>query len=768
MQEDQHEDETRLTRSVTPGSPEKTAITSYTQEGRRSPAKLPAYSQAAAAQRLNDIPERPAPGFYYAASHHPEHPLGWRTKRHGKRKNLRITIGNYIATERTSRRTIINIGLTLICVFVIATIVLTTVTGFVDATTQRYQTQVITLQDILPKDNLKLYAANGQLMYQAIDQGLQTSEPLDKISPNLAHAEIAIEDQNFWQNPGYDITGVIRAAISDLTSNRVVSGGSTITQQLIKNVVINNQSQTVTRKLQEIILAPEVTRYYTKQQILAMYLNTTYYGTQAYGAEAAAFTYFDLKDTASATAAQRLDIAQSATLAGIPSAPTARNPLLNRSASIQRTIEVLQQMYVQKYITAQQKAQAIVEIQQPHFIKPGTIDNRYVPNYVNYTLRELSSDLHVKINELSRTGLIVKTTYDLKLQSTVQQIAKKQVEALEQSKHITDAAVVVIDYHTGDIKTIVGNIDPTNPKYGDFDVATQGYRQPGSSFKPFIYATAFEHGTSPGTPVYDGPLSVPMCCGLPPYTPHNYDLQYHGLITYRYALQNSFNIPAVKLLIQTGVQPSLQTAQAMGIKSYEGIPNYTMVLGSLSIRLIDNTAAYGTFANQGVYIPPHSITSVTDTNGHVIFTPSEKGTHALTKEAAFMITNVLSDNQARTFEFGQCSSLLLFPHTTQQCYEGNPGPVRPSAAKTGTSNDFKDNWTMGYTSDFVVGVWAGNNDNSAMNNVTGVDGAGPIWQQTMLQAELGHPIKPLQSAPSDVIKKTVTYPGITTTDWYLK
>ncbi|GCF06851.1 transglycosylase domain-containing protein [Dictyobacter arantiisoli] len=733
----------------------------------RIPAKMPTHTQAAVAQRLNDIPEHAVPGYFYAVPHHLAQKTGWRTRRHIKRRNLRQTFTAIATTERISTHTLIPLAASVLSVFLAGMLIFVTVIGFVNATQQKFGTRIVTLQDILPKDSTRIYDANGDLIYEAIDDGMQVSEPLDKISPQLIHAEISIEDQYFYKNPGYDISGIVRAAISNLSSKKVVAGGSTITQQLIKNAIVGNHT-TMLRKLQEIILAPEISRYYTKDQILGMYLNTTYYGEQAYGAEAAAFKYYDLKDTPTQTGAEQLDIAQAAMLAGIPSSPIARDPFLHPKAAATRMEEVLQQMYAQGYITAQERAHAIEEAQNPGFFKPGIINNRLAPHFVNYTLRELANDLHLKVTDLSRTGTVVSTTLDLALQNRALQSAQKHIAEMSSLHHMSDAAVVVLNQHTGDILTLVGNIDPNNPRYGDFDVASQGYRQPGSSFKPYIYATAFQDGTSPGATVMDGPLTVQMCCGLPSYSPHNYDQMYHGWVTYRYALQNSFNIPAVKLLMQTGVDKALAVAQKMGITHYEGIPNYTMVLGSLSVRLIDNTAGYATFANGGIHIQPHAINTIKDQDGNIILKVAPKGVRVLSKEAAFMITDVLSDNDSRTFEFGKCSSLVLYTNTMNQCYASYPGPIRVSAAKTGTSNDFRDNWTMGYTTDYTVGVWAGNNDNSPMVNVTGVDGAGPIWHDTMMAVEQGHPIRSFPAPPQDLIKKSVAYPGKTTTDWHIK
>src|SRR5258706_7694438 len=281
-----------------------------------APTKLPPLSRAAAAQRLNERPLPPNPGLYYDVQHNPLHPRGWYLRRHLKRKNLRRRNQLYAATERAGIRW----SMLPLCFFILTLIIAAAsffagYSAFAGAVNQHYQGAIASLVDILPGDSLRMYDEHGTMIYEALDQGLQISEPLGNISSNLVHAEIAIEDQYFWTNPGYDITGIVRAALSNLTHGHVVAGGSTITQQLIKNVVVGKED-TITRKLEEVILAPEAIRYYTKQQIMEMYLNTTYYGSQAYGAEAAAFSYFGLQDTPKATAAAQLDIAQAAMLAG--------------------------------------------------------------------------------------------------------------------------------------------------------------------------------------------------------------------------------------------------------------------------------------------------------------------------------------------------------------------------------------------------------------------------------------------------------------------
>src|SRR5258707_10284244 len=563
-----------------------------TEQQPKTPAKLQPHSHAAAAQRLGERRLPAPPGVYYDVPHHPPHSRGWHLRRHLNRKRLNRTNQQYVATDRVGTYwSLLPLAFVILVLAVATGSLLAGYVALSATVDQRYQQDVITLADILPKDSLRMYDAHGTPIYEAVDQGLQVSEPFNDISPDMVHAEIAIEDQYFWTNPGYDIIGIVRAALSNLTHGHIVSGGSTITQQVIKNAVVGNED-TIIRKLEEIILAPQATHFYTKQQIIDMYLNTTYYGNMAYGAEAAAFVYFDLQDTSKTTAAAQLDIAQAAMLAGIPQNPTLYNPFLHSQEAFNRMEAVLNQLHLQGYITPLQEREAIVEALDPHFLHLGIVNNTLAPHFSAYTLNELANILHVRQPDLSRSGLIVSTTLDLPLQNKILKVAQENVHTLSKTNHLTDAAEVLIDFHNGAIRVLLGNIDPNNPQYGQFDVATQGYRQPGSAFKPFVYVTAFEQGLSPGMPVLDAGISIPMCCGLPSYSPSNYDQSYHGLISIRAALQNSFNVPAVKVLYKTGVDDSIKTAQVMGITSYNGVPNYTMVLGTLGVHLLDITSAY--------------------------------------------------------------------------------------------------------------------------------------------------------------------------------
>lgn len=745
---------------------DETSMTPGERSQEHRPATLPEHSRAAAAQRLSDKPLEATRGVHYMAPYRGSHRLGWRMRRHLKRKSLRRSNEHVAAMERVSTQlTLLPMAVVALIIFLIMSTVLVGAVALVNATQERFGTAIVTLQDILPKDSLKMYDNRGSMIFQMTKNGLQTTVPLSQISPNMINAQIAIEDQNFWKNAGFDITGIVRAAIADMTRGHVVAGGSTITQQVIKNAVVGNQD-TALRKLEEIILAPDTTRHYSKQDILNMYLSTTYYGEQAYGVDAAAFMYFDLQDRPGHSAASQLDLAQGALIAGMARNGILYDPFVFPKISYARQKEVLDQMVEQNYISKVQENAAIAETHQPGFLHHGVIHNQSAPHFINYTLRELASDLNVKVDDLARAGLVVHTTLDLALQNKVLKVAQDQIRIMKQPHNLSDAAEVVVDYHTGAIKVLLGNVNPDNPKDGEFDIASQGLRQPGSSFKPFVYATAFSEGLSPGMPVMDAPFAIHLCCGLPAYQPHNYDMSYHGLISYRYALQNSFNIPAVKLLTKVGVENALSTAQRMGISAYNGTPNYTMVLGSLGVHLLDETSAYGVFGNGGIRVPAHAISVVTNPQGRVIYRPSIKGTRVLSPQVAYMMSSVLSDNAARIFEFGKCSSLFLYTSTMQQCYAGNPGMIRPSAVKTGTSQDFMDNWTVGYTTDLAVGVWAGNDDNSPMVNVTGVDGAGPIWHETMLMAEQGYPVQDF-TYPGGMMHKTISYGGLTTTDWYI-
>jgi penicillin-binding protein 1A len=457
-------------------------------------------------------------------------------------------------------------------------------------------------------------------------------------------------------------------------------------------------------------------------------------------------------------------------LAGIPSSPSVFDPLAPYNKAFDRFQTVLNLMLAQRYITRVQMNDAIKEAHSPHFFKPGTWIGNRAPHFMNFVLSELQDTLHLKRNQLSRSDLIVYTTLDGALQDKIQKIAQQHIAELRDAHNVHNAAEVLIDFHTGAIRSLLGSIDYNDKSIdGEFDVATQGYRQPGSSFKPYVYVTAFAQGASPGQAIADTPVTIYLqSADQPVFAPQNYDGLYHGHMTLRCALQNSLNIPAVKVLQHVGIDAAMKMAHDMGIQDYKGYAGYSLVLGGLGVRLIDHVSAFGTFANGGVHMPYYGVEKVIVAhNQQTAYVHRSNGQRVLSPQLAYMMTSVLSDNRSRIPEFGDCNVLQLYSNSQQACYYGNRGSVRPAAAKTGTTNDFRDNWTIGYTTDYVMGVWAGNNNNSPMYSVSGVQGAAPIWHDSMLVAEQGHPIRDF-AYPGGLERDSVTYPdGVQTTDWFL-
>ncbi len=679
-----------------------------------------------------------------------------------------------VRERRTNRRmwiTIASFTLALLVVFLSVGSTAGYVSyNFVHTTQVTFQHSVVTLPDLLPLDNLKIYDSKGVLIDQLADNGIHTSVTFDQVAPVTINATVATEDKNFWSNQGVDIVGIIRALLTNLESGRVVEGGSTITQQLIKNLIVGNDP-TIVRKLEEVILAPQVNNDYTKKDILTMYLNSIYYGNQAYGIDAAASVYFGLQDKPGHSAASQLDIAQSAMLAGLPSNPTFFDPLAHPQTAMKRFETVLDLLVAQRYISTADKYDAIQEAQGKNFFKPAAAIHDRAPHFANYVLTQLQQMLHIKNPAaLSRSGMVVYTTLDISLQDKIQKIMQQHIAELRDAHHLTNAAEVLIDFHTGAIKSLLGSIDYNNASIdGQFDV-TQAYRQPGSSFKPYVYVTAFQQGASPAQAIDDQPITLQVPDSNPPtFSPTNYDNKFHGHMTLRCALQNSLNVPGVKVLQHVGINQAMQTAYNMGITSYQGIPGYSLVLGGLGIRLIDHTSAMGVFANGGVRVPYYAINKVVSgSTGTVIYQHQlDAGTQVISPQLAYMMTNVLSDNTDRIPEFYDCNVLQLYANSQQDCWNGNRGVVRPAAAKTGTTNDFRDNWTVGYTTDYVMGVWAGNDDNTPMIDVSGITGAAPIWHDSMLVAEQGHPVQDFVN-PGGLVRATVTYAdGVKTTDLFL-
>ena len=585
-------------------------------------------------------------------------------------------------------------------------------------------------------ETTRILDRNGDLLYEILDPnaGRRTYVTLDKISPALVAATIATEDKDFYNHPGYDIWAIIRAIWQNYTTGETVSGASTITQQLARTILLSPEERsqrTYLRKAREIVLAGEITRRYSKDQILELYLNENYYGNLSYGVEAAAETYFH-------TTADKLTLAQAAFLAGLPQSPAIYDIYTNRDVTLVRDQQVLtlmvQASYEQKCIKVGNgepvcvdpgsAANAAVEIRDYNF-PPPSVNIRY-PHWVNYVRSQLESSYNAQ--DIYRSGFTIYTTLDPTMQDLAQQLVTDQVAALADN-NAHDGALIAIKPSTGEILAMVGSTDYYNEAIsGQVNMAVSETRQPGSSIKPINYVAAFEKGWTPATLIWDVPSEFPPSGDpndpRPPYVPVNYDDKFHGPVTVRTALANSFNIPAVKTLNFVGVYGDhgmIAMAKRFGITSLNRDDyGLSLTLGGGDVSLLEMTSAFSVFANGGVKVPPVSILKIVDYQGNVVYEyKPPQGEQIIRPEHAYLITSILSDNEARTWMFGPNSDLNL------------PFQV---AAKTGTSNDFRDNWTLGYTPDLVTGVWVGNADYTPMINTSGLSGAAPIWSQFMQTA----------------------------------
>lgn len=592
-------------------------------------------------------------------------------------------------------------------------------------------------------ETTRILDRNGDVLYEILDPnaGRRTYIPLDKISPYLVAATIATEDKEYYNHPGFDLAAILRASYQNYTGGGIVSGASTITQQLARMLLLSPEErfeQSYARKAREAVLAAEITRQYSKEQILELYLNEIYYGNLAYGIEAAAETYFN-------TTADKLSLAQASFLAGLPQSPSVYDIFTNRDDTLSRHKQVLILMWqdsqekgciyvstnIQRVcVDADAAAAAATEMDNYTFV--ASRGGMRYPHWVNY-IRSLLEEKYDP-QTIYRSGFTVYTTLDPRLQDLADQLVHDQVTALN-DRNVTDGALVAIDPRTGEILAMTGSADFYNDAIsGQVNMAVSSTRQPGSAFKPFTYAAAFEKGWTPATLIWDVTSEFPPSGRSDdlrdPYIPVNYDGRQHGPITVRTALANSLNIPAVKTLNYVGIydDPSIPGpdgviafAQRLGITSLTR-PDYglSLTLGGGEVSLLEMTQAYAVFANNGRKIPPVAVTEVVDYTGSVVFEYAPPvGDQVIRAEHAYLISSILSDNQARAMMFGT-DSVLALPF--------------PAAAKTGTTNDFRDNWTMGYTPDLAVGVWVGNADYTPMENTTGLTGAAPIWARFMEQA----------------------------------
>jgi len=579
----------------------------------------------------------------------------------------------------------------------------------------------------------QIYDRNGKLLYNIYNKKNQTFIPLSAVSLYLQQATIAIEDKNFYEHGAIDLRGILRAFISTVF-HKQVQGGSTLTQQLVKNSLLT-QEQTVARKIKEIILAFATEFIYSKKQILEMYLNQSPYGGPAYGVEAAAQTYFGKH-------AKDLDISESALLAGLPQSPTSYSPFGSRpELAKQRQVEVLKAMLEQKYITAAQEKKAEKEILNYKRIS----NNIEAPHFVLYIKDLLITKYGEKLVE--EGGLKVTTSLDANIEEMAQEAVAKEVDALPKYYHVTNGASLVTNPATGEILAMVGSKDYFDTTIDGNVNITTSLRQPGSSIKPLNYAIGLINKYSASTTFIDEPICFPNQGGKN-YCPLNYDGKWHGLVAMRLALGNSFNIPAVKMLKLNGTDAMVATATAMGITSFTHPENYglSLTLGGAEVKMVDMATAFGVFANQGYRIDLHPILKITDKSGKILekYTPPTSpifGKKVLPEGVAFIISDILADNGARLMEFGDNSQLKIKGQTV--------------SVKTGTTNDYRDNWTIGYTPSFLVAAWVGNNDNTQMSGlVSGITGAAPIWNDIMSTLLKDKPQEPL-TRPTDIVQKTV-------------
>ncbi len=571
----------------------------------------------------------------------------------------------------------------------------------------------------------KIYDRTGTvLLYDFGNSTRRTYEPLDKISPYIQDATISIEDEGFYSHGGIKVSSTIRAALADIFSLKFSQGGSTITQQVIKNALLT-QDKTITRKIKEIVLSIKLEQELSKDKILELYLNETPYGGTIYGVQEAAEQFFGKN-------ASDVDIAESAYIAALPQAPTYYSPYGSHLSDLEtRKNLVLQKMKQYGYITETQYEQAVNEkvafqdslsggIKAPHFVM-------YIRDYIEQKYGDTI---------LQTGGLKVITTLDYDMQQKAEAVVKQYVATDAVKYHATNAGLVAIDSPTGQILAMVGSADYFDTANdGNFNVTT-ALRQPGSSFKPFVYSVAFNDGYTPNTVLFDVKTQFSTTCPFYStsndnskncYSPNDYDNKFRGPITIRNALAQSINIPAVKTLYLVGVPNAIKMAQDMGITTLTDPKEYglSLVLGGGAVKLLDMTSAYSVFADEGVRHPDTGILSITDSVGNVLEQYQNNPIQVLPKQTALLITDVLSDNVARTPEFGAASSLYF--------------PGRDVAVKTGTTNDFRDMWIIGYTPSITVGAWMGNNDNSPIAKQVAGYIAGPMWHAFMNEILPGLP-----------------------------
>lgn len=549
-----------------------------------------------------------------------------------------------------------------------------------------------------------IYDRNGKLLYEIYKSQNRTPVTLSQLPTYVVNSTIAIEDKEFYKHNGVAVFSGILRAVRETVVNRSLQGGSTITQQLVKSALLT-PDRTIERKIKEIILALWTERIYSKDKILEMYLNQVPYGGSSYGIQEAAKTYFghDAKD---------LTLEEAALLAGLPQAPSLYSPYSNPKAAQRRRNEVLLAMETQGFIDHEARLSAqSVEVS---VLPPKT--SIKAPHFVFYVKSQLEDAYG--ISTVEEGGLRVTTTLDLDIQTEVENILREELEKI-QYLNVNNGAVLVTRPQTGEIIAMVGSRDYFEDGVGAFNVTT-ALRQPGSSIKPLTYALALQKGFTAASIIDDSPVKFNIA-GSESYVPVNYDGKFHGRVSLRLALANSYNIPAVKLLEKVGISDFIEFSEKMGISTWKDRTRYglSLTLGGGEVSMIDMATAYGVLANNGYKIKPSYFLKIDGANGN-----GEREFHPfkireMDSSVSYIISDILSDNFARIAAFGPGSQLEI--------------PGYKVAVKTGTTDSKKDNWTIGYTPDFLVTVWVGNNDNTPMNPYlsSGVTGAAPIWNRVM-------------------------------------
>lgn len=568
-------------------------------------------------------------------------------------------------------------------------------------TLAKYTQDISSKEDIVNKksNGIILVDRNGTQFFSFYDGQFKEYTPLNKISKQVQNAVIVAEDEDFYNHKGVAYHAILGAAIANFRKGDMAYGGSTITQQLVKNTLLDPKKH-LFRKYEEVVMAQEIEERYSKAQILEMYLNTVYFGEGAYGIEEAAQTYFNKH-------ASELNTSEASMLAGIIAAPSRLSPVNG---------DQVQAKERQKYV--------LDELFEDGLITPTERNNAYQAKltYVNGRDEELYKAPHFALlvrdqllkkygeKELTNSGMKVYTTLDLNWQLKAEQTVRDQVQKLR-ANNGTNAGVVVMDPRTGHVHALVGSADWSNDTFGKVNMATTP-RQPGSSFKPIVFLSGFEtQKATPATVLIDAPRSFENN-----YRPKNYDEKFRGPVSARYALANSLNVPSVELMTKVGTDDALIMAKRLGINSLKTASDYgpSLVLGTGEVPLLEMTTAYATFANEGEKHDPVLITKIEDKKGKIVYTNKENGQQVVDPKYVFLISSILSDTKTRKDVFGNALDVN-----------------RTAAVKTGTSENYKDAWTIGYTPSLTIGVWVGNNDNSSMDKVAGSLGAAPIWKGLM-------------------------------------